>query len=345
MIQAIFSRRVQVVLHVCGWGMAFFVFYQLFVTLTTPEEGLRRAIVNVGYAAALFYFNAKVMVNLFFERGKYWHWGIGVGLLWVLSAFIRMKIEVMVFGGSLFQRNPNAESNSYRIFMGYLFIFLILLTFSSLYQLMNNRRELETRHAEAQLNYLKAQINPHFLFNTLNNIYAAATLQHPRTADMVLRLSELLRYVTYDTNAREVALDKEMEQIKSYIELFQLKSENPLPIHFKTKGALYHLSIEPLLLLPLIENALKHSDLETNPNAFLEIDIQADSQYLHCAITNTFNPEDQQKDEVGGVGLENIRQRLNLNRAGQYTLHTEAKDRVFKALLTMKIRPLTKSKE
>jgi two-component system, LytTR family, sensor kinase len=337
MLQAIFSRRVQLVLHLCGWGMAFFVFYHLFVTLRGPEEGLQRAVVNTGYAAALFYFNAKILVNLFFERGKYWHWGIGVALTWILSAFLRMKIEVEAFGGSLFQKTPAPENSSSKIFIGYLFAFLILLIFSSLYQLMQNRRELEARHTEAQLNYLKAQINPHFLFNTLNNIYAAATLQHPRTPDMVLRLSELLRYVTYDTSAREVPLEKEIAQIRAYLELFQLKNETPLPIRLHIKEPLTSLSIEPLLLLPLVENALKHSDLETNPEAFLNIDIQSEHHVLRCTVENTFNPDNLQKDEVGGVGLDNIRQRIKLNHAGHYALHTEIKDKIFKAILTMKI--------
>jgi two-component system, LytTR family, sensor kinase len=201
---------------------------------------------------------------------------------------------------------------------------------------MENRRELEVRHTEAQRNYLKAQINPHFLFNTLNNIYAASVLQHPRTPDMVLRLSELLRYVTYDTSARELPLEKEIAQIKAYIELFQLKNEKPLPIRLNIKEPPGTFLIEPLLLLPLVENALKHSDLETNPAAYLEMDIQSDHEWLRCTIINTFDPDNQQKDDVGGVGLENIRQRLRLNPSGQYTLHTEAKEGVFKAVLTIK---------
>ncbi|MBL7827326.1 MAG: sensor histidine kinase, partial [Saprospiraceae bacterium] len=210
-----------------------------------------------------------------------------------------------------------------------------LLVFSGLYQLLENRRELETLHIEAQLNYLKAQINPHFLFNTLNNIYSAATIQHPKTAEMVLRLSDLLRYVTYDAQAEKIPLRKELDHIKSYIELFQLKSESPLPIQFKVDGDVSKCVIEPLLLLPLVENAFKHSDLEVNPKGLLNIQLKIEPGFLQFVIENTFDPNDHQKDDVGGVGLMNINRRLEHHYTNRHHFLTKAERNLFRAELTL----------
>jgi LytS/YehU family sensor histidine kinase len=222
----------------------------------------------------------------------------------------------------------------FRMFFVTVLIYFILMIFSALYQLLENRREIEARHTQAQLNYLKAQINPHFLFNTLNNIYSAAVLQHPRTADMVLRLSDLLRYVTYDGQAERVSLQKEIAQIRAYIDLYQLKSEHPLSIRFEVEGDMEQVEIEPLLLLPLVENALKHGDIvEEQADGYLHILLRKEAKRLFFQVENSYNPDNDQKDSVGGVGLDSIRQRLELNYPGRYRLEArQERDRFVSVL-------------
>ena len=313
----------------------FLVFFNLISGIRGTEEGLARTCVNMVFLVTLFYGNAKILVNRFFETGRYHIWLLLLVVFWLGMAALRAWTELKIFGGSLFTGNQFPDDGGLRMFLAYSLSFLLLLTFSSLYQLLENRRELEARHAEAQINYLKAQINPHFLFNTLNNIYAAATLQHPRTADMVLRLSNLLRYVTYDAQAERVPLEKEIAQIRAYLELFQLKSETPLPIQFEVEGAIENRQIEPLLLLPLVENSLKHSDLETNPIAFVHILLRNEPGKLSFSVENSFDPENAQKDAVGGVGLENIRRRLELYYGGRHRFETATEDRNFIATLRL----------
>lgn len=311
----------------------FLVFFNLISGIRGAEEGLARTCVNMVFLVTLFYGNAKILVNRFFETGRYQLWLLLLAVFWLGTAAFRAWAELRIFGGSLFSGNQFPDDGGLRMFLAYALSFLLLLTFSSLYQLLENRRELEARHAEAQINYLKAQINPHFLFNTLNNIYAAATLQHPRTANMVLRLSDLLRYVTYDAQAERVPLEKEIAQIRTYLELFQLKSETPLPIQFEVEGVIETRHIEPLLLLPLVENALKHSDLETNSTAFVRILLRNEPGRLSFSVENSFDPENAQKDAVGGVGLENIRRRLEVYYRGRYLFETGAEGGRFRAEL------------
>jgi len=340
MVHLLLSGRARWVTHLVGWTMVALFSFSLINGLREPGEAFGRVALNMSFLILLFYGNARVLVNRFLETGRY---GLFIALLpafWLGLAAVRTWAEIRLFGGSFLQNERMQQISPGRMYLAYVLMFFLLLLFSTLYQLLENRhtlelrhRELEVRHTRAQLNYLKAQINPHFLFNTLNNIYAAATLQHPRTADMVLRLSDLLRYVTYDGQAARVPLEKEIAQIRAYLELFQLKSEPPLTIPFEIDDKGPDRLIEPLLLLPLVENALKHGDADVNPQGYVRLSLHNGPQRLLFRVENTFNPSDRQKDEQGGVGLENVRQRLTLNYPGRHRFETRAANNIFAAEL------------
>ena len=334
MLNTIFSGRGRLIVHLTGWLLVSLATYYLVLGLRPPGEALARTLMNIVFPVLLFYINAKVVVNRFFETHRYALWAFVSVTLWLGTALLRVWTELSIFGGHVFNtRNVMPDDRGYRMFFVTALIYFILMIFSALYQLLENRREIETRHTQAQLNYLKAQINPHFLFNTLNNIYSAAVLQHPRTADMVLRLSDLLRYVTYDGQAERVPIHKEIAQIQAYIDLFQLKSEHPLSIRFDVSGDLEQGEIEPLLLLPLVENALKHGDLEEQVAGYLHIILRQEAKRLFFQVENSFNPANEQKDTVGGVGLDNIRQRLELNYPGRHRLDIRQEEGRFVSVL------------
>ena len=335
MLQILLSGRGRFATHLTGWLLVTLVTFYLLSGVRPVGEAAARTLMIIGFPLVLFYINSRVLVNRFFEAGHYKRWAFWSLTLWLGAAALRARTEMFVFGGSIFNSNIAPPDGGVRMFLVSALIYLILMVFSALYQLLENRRELEALHAAAQLNYLKAQINPHFLFNTLNNIYAAATLQHPRTADMVLRLSDLLRYVTYEAQADRVPIHKEIAQIQAYLDLFQLKSEHPMPVRFEVVGEVERRFIEPLLLLPFVENALKHSDLEGNPDAHLDILLRLEPQRFFFQVINSFNPENLQKDEVGGVGLENIRQRLQLHYRDRYHFEARAEGAVFVAKMEL----------
>ena len=337
MLLTLLSGRGRFITHVTGWLLVGTVMFYLLCTLRPVEEAAARTVMNLSFPFLIFYVNGRVLINRFFETKRYWAWGIWSVVLWLGMAVLRTKAELSLFGSTVFGTNEYPVDGGWRVFLVIALLFFVMMLFSGLYQLLENRRELESLHAEAQLNYLKAQINPHFLFNTLNNIYSAATLQHPRTADMVLRLSDLLRYVTYDAQAEQVPLHKEVAHIRAYIDLFQLKSVTPLPIHFTVDGDTDQLQIEPLLLLPLVENALKHSDLDNNPKGFLNILLRNEPGQLRFKVENTFDPTNLQKDAVGGVGLENITKRLQLKYGNRYSFIVGAHDGVYTAELVLKM--------
>lgn len=339
MLNTLLSGRARLIAHLTGWLLTFFVFFYLFSGLRGMSEGFARTCLNIAFLLVIFYGNAKVLVNRFFETGRYRLWLVLSIVFWVGMAALRTKSEIWVFGGNILTGTKIPEQGGVRMFALHILVYLMLMIFSALYQLLENRRELEARHAEAQLNYLKAQINPHFLFNTLNNIYAAAVLGHPRTADMVLRLSDLLRYVTYEAQNHRVSLEKEIAQMRAYVELFQMKSEHALPVEFTVEGNITNHQIEPLLLLPLVENALKHSDIESNPAGFVRIVLRNDPTRLYFQVENSFDPANRQKDEVGGVGLENIRSRLQLHYRDRHRFEETQTGQTFKACIELDTAP------
>ena len=338
----IFAGRARVITHLSGWLLLAFMFFYFLSGVRSMEEAFGRTGVNLSFMLAIFYGNTRFLVNRYLEIGRRSQYLAIVVLVLLGSAFLRSWIEVYWFGGSVFRMYTQGEDGAWRLFWGYFISFFLLWVFSTLYQLVENRHalaiqhlELGVRHQEAQLNYLKAQINPHFLFNTLHNIYAAASLQHPKTAEMVLRLSDLLRYVTYEAQAAQVPLEKELAQIYAYLDLFQLKSESPLPLKVEVLGVLQAWQIEPLLLLPLVENALKHGDLEMNSNAFLQISLHLSPEQLNFSVENSFDPSNAQKDAVGGVGLENVRHRLALHYASRHEFTASARENTFFASITL----------
>jgi hypothetical protein len=196
---------------------------------------------------------------------------------------------------------------------------LIVFTVASLLRLSVRRIEVEkklytaeTLQANAELKFLKAQINPHFLFNTINNLYAMAVVQHRGTADGILKLSGLLRYLVYDTGQAKVTLAQETEAMREYIALYQLKYPAALPVstHLRANEALL---IEPLILLTLVENAFKHSGMGEQPGAFIRIQTVQQGDWLQVAIVNSLAQEPIAATDASGIGLENLQKRLALN--------------------------------
>jgi len=172
--------------------------------------------------------------------------------------------------------------------------------------------ELQNKMLAAETSALKAQINPHFLFNTLNNIYSLSQLDSSKTGGAILQLSDILRYVTYESNQKYVALTAEIEHIKSFIKLQLLKDDNCENLDIEIESINSQLQIAPLILIPFIENAFKHGNHHDKDNGWIKIVIKLNSKTLLLSVSNSTSEKKTQKDKVGGVGMENVRKRLSL---------------------------------
>lgn len=179
---------------------------------------------------------------------------------------------------------------------------------------------------ESELKFLKMQINPHFLFNSLNNIYALSISNSEKTPESIHSLSEMLRYVIYDCEKSKVQIKKEIHYIENFIELFKLRSSKSFNIVFDNKIADTSLEVAPMLFIIFIENAFKHSGIEKRGEAFVHIKLSLEGEGIVLTVENSLPLGNIIKDKNSGIGLQNVAKRLEINYPKKHILeiHKEA---------------------
>lgn len=191
------------------------------------------------------------------------------------------------------------------------------------YRIETMRRDLEQSRVEAELQNLKSQLNPHFLFNTLNNIYCLIAFSPDRAQGVVHDLSRLLRYVLYDSNRKFVSLGKELDFIRNYVELMRIRLPEHVSLDLQISGQENEGGmIAPLLFISLIENAFKHG-VSNNLPSFIRICITYDKTEVHCRIENSYFPKNGQDKSGSGIGLVNLEKRLELIYPESYSFRHE----------------------
>jgi sensor histidine kinase YesM len=178
--------------------------------------------------------------------------------------------------------------------------------------------QAEREKITAQLQLLKAQLHPHFLFNTLNNIYSFSLQTSPKTPQMILKLSSLLSYMLYDCKADEVLLEKEVDVMKNYIDLEKERYGDKIDISVNIHGDIQDKYITPLLILPFLENAFKHGTSEQLEKPWMSVDIAVKDHLLQCKVVNSKN--EFVPCSENGLGIQNLKQRLELLYPGKYDL-------------------------
>lgn len=206
------------------------------------------------------------------------------------------------------------------------------------------RVNAEKEKAVAELEYLKQQINPHFLFNALNSIYSLTISHSPAASDSVLRLSSILRYMLYETDKENVPLSDEVAVIEGYIALQKLRLTPKTTVTFELTGdAVAGYRIEPLLLIPFIENAFKYG-VDSIEDSFIRIRLKLENESLCFSVQNRVVGKTTTDERNSGIGIKNIRRRLELLYPDRFDLETKEKDGIFYVSLTLKLRR-TKDKE
>ncbi|WP_394766895.1 sensor histidine kinase [Ferruginibacter sp.] len=222
-----------------------------------------------------------------------------------------------------------------------LLYFVIIWFLSSIICLAHRYRQMEQRNKEmkvqqlnAELSYLKAQINPHFLFNTLNNIYSLAICENEQTPEAILKLSAIMRYVTDDATADTVPLQKEIDYLQNYIALQQLRSNNKLEIKFTISGDLQHNKIAPLLLINFIENAFKYGVSNHLP-CYVDIEIFILNNNITLKVNNKIISGIV--TESTATGANNTLRRLELQYPNKHSLQINDQDHLYKIILQINL--------
>lgn len=182
------------------------------------------------------------------------------------------------------------------------------------------KNEVENERLTAELNFLKAQINPHFLFNTLNNLYYLAYTKSENTTEVVAKLSQMMRYMIYDSNHPRVLLSKELEYMENYISLERLRLNNQIPISLIVEGPIENVWIAPLVFITFLENAFKHGVNNSHPGSWVRAEIQIRGNECIYIVANSKPPANTVSTEKSGIGLQNVKRRLELSYPGQFDI-------------------------
>lgn len=241
------------------------------------------------------------------------------------------------------KRNPMTRWDDYPFLhqsLQFTFINLFAITgfayFVNMFKEEKIRRQLKEQHLQLELNYLKAQLHPHFFFNTLNNIYSLALYRSDKTAPVVERLSHIMRYIIYDGQKDTVPLEKEISFLQNFVALEKIRHEDNVPISFTVQGDTTHISVSPLLFMPLIENGFKHG-VHNNRTPWLEASMLIENNEINFEVKNKFEESVISDEKVGGIGLENLRKRLELLYPGKHQLLIHYCNNQYRVNLTLQL--------
>lgn len=190
------------------------------------------------------------------------------------------------------------------------------------------RKELENQRLNAELAFLKSQVNPHFFFNTLNTIYLLAHKKSDQTEHVVVKLSEIMRYMIYESNAAEVSLSREIKYLSDYIDLQKMRLSKKVEVQFYVEGESDGLLVAPMMFIPFIENAFKHG-VSYIEKSFIEIDLKVENDAIKFSTRNVLLPYKDEEEGSSGVGLENVKKRLALLYPERHSLQISQENKEF----------------
>lgn len=313
------NKFIKISIHIIAWGLLlmvpFFSSYKVLKSFSPVTESISLVpVINLSLILmVIFYFNYFILIPKFLLLKRYLLY-VSTLVLTIVTAFVLSGIFLKLSDlnpGHLEKVNP-VFIKIEPIFRANGFLLLIISILASIASTINiHLRQIEKEKLSAQLSSLKSQINPHFLFNTLNNIYATAIDKSPETADMIERLSGMMRYTMKDTQNDFVPLEEEINYIDNFIELQKLRLDNKIKFEYYTEGEFAGLQIAPMLLIPFIENAFKYG-VNPEKDSNIKINIKVSESELHFLVSNNKVKVQCGLIEQNGLGIENTKHRLTL---------------------------------
>ncbi|QTE21372.1 sensor histidine kinase [Polaribacter cellanae] len=334
----------KVVFNILLWSSSFLVLLFLFSDNSSPTK-----IDYIYTTSFLVTIIIPVTINLYFlipvflKKENY----LIFSFLFLLNLMLFTQLNIWFFNSLIEGFFSDFYFISYHSNIKIVFIFstfflvttLIKLSEDWFYlnQLENRALKIEKQEIENQLSSLKAQINPHFLFNSLNVLYALSLKNQAKTTEAILQLSDILRYVLYNTNTKKITLKEEIILLEKYIDFQKSRHQKP-NINFDVKIDNYNFKIYPMLLLPLIENSFKHGIKGATENTFINIKIrQVKNNFSFFIENNLPNNKPLELNNVGGLGLKNIKQNLALIYSKKHSFSTNIKNNKFQVSLKINV--------
>lgn len=329
--QFLFGKKYRILKHFLFWlfiyADEFLSIFGLTAPLETPYTDL---LLEIPLDMLMVYGNIYFLLPRLFLKGK------------EMSYFLLTLVSVILVSFINFQYyNSNCDDCDLLTYIasgivlntGLVFIAVAMKLLEEFYRSSTQIQQLEADNLKTELAYLKNQVNPHFLFNTLNNMYVMAQGNSMKLPDTIMQLSDLLRYQLYETKEDTVLLKNELAYLENYLNLEKIRRED-LEVVYKVSGDINNKSIRPLILLPFVENAFKFSNTGSGSD-FINIDIEGRDKSVHVVIEN--NKGSLHQLNQGGIGLTNARRRLELGYPDMHTLQIEENENTFKATINLQV--------
>lgn len=311
-------------------------------TLLVPGSDTKYLLLSLALSAVLlvaFYFNYFVLLPKYLLPKKYWLYFLFLSL--TIAAVLGLSGTIFLI--SEFNPEISAETNPAIekiipvIIINAMSLWLLAIVSSILFTVYNRLRQTEKERLSAQIASLKSQINPHFLFNTLNNIYATAIDTSPTAADMVDKLSEMMRYTMKDTQQDFVLLEDEINYINNFIKLQKLRLDRSVKLEYSSPENIPSLQIAPMLLIPFIENAFKHG-VNSEQKSHIKIEISLSKTELRLLVVNNKVSVQQDTSESSGLGITNTWHRLHLIYPSKHLLVINDTEKEFSVSLHINLQ-------
>ena len=322
----------QIYLHVFVWlGLSLF-----FLFLGSGEISSQAIAIYVGFGLiniAVFYINYLYILPNFLNHKKYKECALWLTFLIILVGFFKLGIALIFKDDVLARGIQKTRIPLWDYFLGGILVNCFFVFLSTAYRFMLDwfvnekiHSTLQNEKLIAELAFLKSQINPHFLFNSLNNIYSLAYQKSEYTPEAILKLSEIMRYMLYESNDHKVRLDQEINYLQNYIDLQKLRFKDHASVVVSVEGNPQNHFIMPLILISFVENAFKHG-IATDPENPITIFIKIDAGKLYFGMHNLKN--NHNKDGTVGIGLANVKRRLDLFYKDQYRLQIDESESLY----------------
>jgi len=314
----------KIVYQIVFWIIAFVFLISMSYGKSNISYAIITEAVNILFYLFIVYFNLYYLIPNYLHKEKYLIYIGTILLLSIVITPIKLVILYLLYSGM-----PDIQASIVLNRNLYFIVSFIVIACSTIWQIIidwlnseRDRKELQTKNMQSELKFLKSQINPHFLFNTLNNLYALTLKKSDQAPDIVLKLSEIMRYMLYECNEKRVYLRNELNYIQNYLDLEKLRQGQKIAINFTIKGNPDQLMVAPLIFTPFLENSFKHGLSNALNQGFVNIFMEIKDENILFLIENSKSEKMPKKHHSisGGIGLVNVKQRLELIYPNQYEL-------------------------
>jgi two-component system LytT family sensor kinase len=289
----------------------------------------------------MVYVTNYLLIPYLLYKKKYFLFGTILIVMILTSSITKMYIIGQVANDpNFFNFRGNLKSRIYDNIIPHFFLVIAGAAFKLMFDqisLQKKMAEMAKEKAEAELNFLKSQINPHFLFNSLNSVYFLIDKNNADARRALHKFSDMLRYQLYEANGEKIPIEKEIGYLQDYVHLQQLRKDENYKVQFNCTPDVKGFSIEPLLLIPFVENAFKHISHKTAGDNFVKLDLTRSNGYFQFEVENSTENGIKTTEQHGGIGMNNVKRRLELLYPDAHQLAVDDKDNTFKINLKLKI--------